>query len=334
MQTKSREDEVMAKYLLGELSAADQEVVEEKFFVDDEWFDRLSVVEMELIDEYVQGRMSTKERSQFERGFLTTPDRIEKVTNARTLMRHVEELKPFPADETEPSTPFWRTLAGYVSFQSPVMQYGMAAAVLLLIVGGAWLVFDSFRWRQQVQEARNQQSTQARELNEKMLQQRTELQQQLDHKESELKQQLAQSQGKDQEIEKLRHEIAGLHRQQENLSSRQPGEEITAFLSAGPLTRGGSPEPINVYLQPNTKRLNLHIQLKPPTASRYNLSLIRAGGKPIKQWFRVRPRQTNSSPNIRITLPTGLLGEGDYLLNTNGVPRGSEVSYPIRVIRK
>ncbi len=338
MQTKTPEADVMAKYLLGELSDAEQETVEEKLFLDDDWFDRLRVAEMELIDRYVQGGMSQKERSQFERGFLTTPDKIEKVTNAKTFMRHVEQLEPARAIEPETSRPFWRSLASYFSFQSPAMQYAMAAAVLLLAVGGAWLVYDRMRLRREVYEARNQQTKQARESDQRMQQQRAELQQALDQKEKELQQQLARSQGKDQEIDKLKSEIAGLRRQQETLPLRQPGEAITTVLSAGPRSRGarGSPEPVSIYLKPQTKKLSLRVQLKPPIALRYNVSLSQEGGRPVKEWPGVRPRRTRSGQYLGVTMAASLLSEGDYVLRAHEAGRGGKAvsEYRIKVFRK
>src|SRR5215467_15912543 len=94
MSKNTRENDIMARYLLGQLPEAEQEAFEERLFSDEDCVDQLSVVEMELIDDYLQGRMSATRRKEFENGFLTTPDRIKKLANAKALMRHVIELKP------------------------------------------------------------------------------------------------------------------------------------------------------------------------------------------------------------------------------------------------
>jgi hypothetical protein len=70
---------LLVRYLLGELPRYQHKQVEQKFFSDDTFFDRLLEVEEGLINDYVTGRLTQQERLKFERNFLNTPQRREKV---------------------------------------------------------------------------------------------------------------------------------------------------------------------------------------------------------------------------------------------------------------
>jgi hypothetical protein len=336
IQTRTQEEDVMARYLLGELPDAEQEVLEQKLFLDDDWFDRLRVVEMELIDDYVQGNMSAADRAQFEQGFLTTPERAEKVANAKALLRHVAELEPVAtAAEPERSPAFWGPLANYFSFQSPAMQYAMTAAVLLLTVGGLWLVYDRVQLQQQLELARKEQAKQASE-DRQIREQRAELERELERKQTELQKLSGQAGGKDEEIARLKGEIADLRRRRESLQPGGGGELVTMFLKA-PLSRGGgvlTPQQVSVELPARAKRLDLQVQLRSPVASHYEASLKTGAGEPVKEWPAVRPRKTPRGHFLPLGLPVNLLRTQDYLLELKDVKVHALVSaYQIKIVR-
>jgi hypothetical protein len=333
MQTKAREDDVMTRYLLGELAETEQGAIEERLFLDDDWFDRLRVVEMELIDDYVQGRMSGADRTEFERAFLTTPERMQKVTNAKALLRHVEKLeRRVSIVKPESSAGFWQTLTGYLSFQSPAMQYAMAAAVLLMTVGASWLVYDRVRLAQQLDSARNQQAVQTHE--EQIIRaQRAELQKELDNKQSELQRLSVESQGKDKELEGLKNEIAALRQRWENLGPHEPVDQVRAIVSAA--RTKNALLPVNIYLKPETKKVSLQLQVNPPVAPFYNISLKSKDGRVINEWPLQKPRRTRSGRSLFLALAANLLEEGEYLLSASDASQmGRVVAYPVKVFRK
>ena len=78
----------IAAYLLGELSEADQRMIEDRSFADDAFFDRLEFAEDELIDAYVRGDLGGDERSRFERHFLQSPRRKQRLEIALALAEH------------------------------------------------------------------------------------------------------------------------------------------------------------------------------------------------------------------------------------------------------
>jgi hypothetical protein len=80
----------MIKYLLKELSEAESIEFEEQYFENQDLFEQLLVVEDELIDDYVRGVLPKEIKERFEKYFLTTPKRQQRVEFARVLLEKVD----------------------------------------------------------------------------------------------------------------------------------------------------------------------------------------------------------------------------------------------------
>ena len=63
------DDRLLTRYLLGELSGSRQTRLEEKLLADEGWYERLLIVEDELIDAYVRDELVADKRSRFEARF-------------------------------------------------------------------------------------------------------------------------------------------------------------------------------------------------------------------------------------------------------------------------
>ena len=64
------QDDLIIRYLLGEISQKDRELFEEGYFSDDHLYRRLQATEQDLIDWYVRGEMSASQRDHFESHFM------------------------------------------------------------------------------------------------------------------------------------------------------------------------------------------------------------------------------------------------------------------------
>ncbi|MBV9211645.1 MAG: hypothetical protein JOZ52_13485, partial [Acidobacteria bacterium] len=91
MKLLEEDDLTFRKYLLEELSPEEQSEVEERLFLNAESFQQLEMVEDELIDDYVYGELSPRERERFDNIFLTTPERRESLRVAQALSRYTPE---------------------------------------------------------------------------------------------------------------------------------------------------------------------------------------------------------------------------------------------------
>lgn len=94
-------DELIARYLLNELSESENEELEDEMVLDGRLAERRQTVEMNLIDSYVMGEMSPDERLRFRNGFLLFPENRAKVEEARALHESLRLLRKEQAEGRE-----------------------------------------------------------------------------------------------------------------------------------------------------------------------------------------------------------------------------------------
>ena len=70
--TKEITDEMLIKYLLGDLPEEERIQIEEKYFLDDDFFQQLLLVEDELVDSYVKNELTPSQMKLFKDNFLAT----------------------------------------------------------------------------------------------------------------------------------------------------------------------------------------------------------------------------------------------------------------------
>ncbi|HXW07456.1 MAG TPA: hypothetical protein VD833_19620 [Vicinamibacterales bacterium] len=124
MNAERAVDGILRRYFLGTLEPEVRDDVDRRIFSDDRIFwEQLCLAEDELIDAYVIGDLDGSERQNFERCFLTTAERREKLAFARALKAHAEQAHV--ADTRSRYLP-----AGRLS----VPTWAAAAAAVLLMV--------------------------------------------------------------------------------------------------------------------------------------------------------------------------------------------------------
>lgn len=154
------------RYLLDELTEAEQTQFEEAYFVDDLLFERFLAVKDDLIDSYARHELAGRERERFEQHFLANQPRRERVNDAREFIRAVSGL-PSKARENTAKTPKrnlgasgWQSFLRLFAPGRLVTQGALAALLLLTIAGSLVLIRRVQRERaeqlQQESVARNQ----------------------------------------------------------------------------------------------------------------------------------------------------------------------------------
>ena len=129
-------NDAVRRFLLGQLSANEQPGFERRLFLDSELEARVRLAEFELADDYACLRLSAEDRERFERRFLLSDDRKLKL-NVSHALRERFVLTPAPV-RTMPR--IFRQLQSLLSFNRPVVRIAFGVAMLLVILGGAWLV--------------------------------------------------------------------------------------------------------------------------------------------------------------------------------------------------
>src|SRR5438128_12326880 len=85
--------QITRRYLLKELSEAEQFAFEEKYFTDSRAFEQVLKTESELVDNYVRGRLSKRTRERFEQSYMAHPRGRERVKFAEALATRVDQIE-------------------------------------------------------------------------------------------------------------------------------------------------------------------------------------------------------------------------------------------------
>ncbi|MGZ8842029.1 MAG: hypothetical protein ACXW18_00075, partial [Pyrinomonadaceae bacterium] len=92
-------DEKLRLYLLGALNGDDRLKVDERLLADDEFAERLALVESVLNDDYATGKLNPAEREQFESKFLVTDDRKQNLRLSAALRDYADTQAVTPHPE-------------------------------------------------------------------------------------------------------------------------------------------------------------------------------------------------------------------------------------------
>ena len=134
-------DERIIAYLLEELPEEDLEQFEEECFAQENWPTQINLVEEDLIDAYLRYELSQEQRQRFERNYLTTEARQERVMMAAAFLRHVDEFRD--AKETVavalPKSTWTERFRALGGSQTWVLRAVAALSVVAIITITLWL---------------------------------------------------------------------------------------------------------------------------------------------------------------------------------------------------
>lgn len=143
MEQYTEDQKTIREYLLGELAEEKQRQLEESLLTSHELFEELLIAEDELVDEYVAGLLSERERERFEGYFLSTPERVRKLRFARAFKKHIaataRESPASTGDDLQNSS-WMGWLPRFLHTRNPVLSYSLATVLLLVGAAGLWLI--------------------------------------------------------------------------------------------------------------------------------------------------------------------------------------------------
>ena len=153
MKELKQEREVIRQYLLGGLSEAAQQQVEERVITGKEYKEEVLMIEDELLEDYLAGTLPEIEREMFRQHYLSAPRQRQKLRIAQALNKYTVEKVMLPPDE--PTESHWPgALLDFFSSRSRLVQFSWAAALGLILIAGSWMLFQALRTRSE--QARRQ----------------------------------------------------------------------------------------------------------------------------------------------------------------------------------
>lgn len=132
------EKEQAVRYFLGELSDAERDSIEDRFFSDEDYSRFLDSVETDLIDDYVRGELEFEQKRGFEKNYLISERRRERVDNARLLQTELFDKKQ-EVTLVAPQISFWERVENFFRVPNLAWAGSLAIIALLFVFGGMWL---------------------------------------------------------------------------------------------------------------------------------------------------------------------------------------------------
>jgi len=300
--------EKLTRYLLGELSAEERIQVEDRYLTNAEFFDELVIAEDELIDDYVRGELSRSNRELFERNFLCSAARQERVKSARALMRFAD------THATSTPEPSRRRL------DAPAMRLIPATGFILLVVGGLLLVIQVRNLRSDLHRLESEQL--AHNQRQKDLEQL-------------LTQQKLQNDEMVQALNRERGERGQLEQDVARLRERQ-ASSVTFALGFGEIERSrGGPAPATKLTVPQgTEIIRLRLDLLKDEYQNYMVTLEDARQRETWRGL-LQSTKAGASRAVVVRFPSRLLATGQYRLILSGTNNSEVVSeFHLDITRK
>lgn len=140
------ESSKLKNYLLGNIPEAERSDFELLLLTDQEFVATIEIAEEELIDDYLDGLLTSDEMVRFEHFFLNSPDRVKQIEFSRQLKNYsknfladskTNELPNTASVDERESSNFFKFLLR-PSFAVPII-----GLFLLIIVGTSYLIWQS-----------------------------------------------------------------------------------------------------------------------------------------------------------------------------------------------
>src|SRR5215469_3187232 len=151
-------DELLTRYLLGAAKASESEQLDELSIVDNELAWRLDALEQDLVDAFVRNELFGETLERFEKHYLSSPARREKVEIARTLLKcnekRVSEKRVAGGKRVEAVASAKQLTAARFDW----LRSGLAGAAIALCALAAYLFVENNRLRKLRTDAQIQQA--------------------------------------------------------------------------------------------------------------------------------------------------------------------------------
>lgn len=314
MVAKIHDEKLIARYLLGELPEEQQVEIEDRAFEDKEYLANITAVENDLIDEYVRHELSEADRRKFESRFLASEARRKRVEFAKALANVAEEVPVVEPAKKEAASNFWRDLLdSFVLSLNPVARFAMAMAVLLVLIGGVWLITERIRLRNQLARLQAEKQSQANE--QQALERRIDLER---RRSEELAAQLNQERQQREQTDETVRQLS-----ESGDPTTPPPRPIIASLTLLPgISRGGGDKP-GLSLPENARLVRLQIGIEPEEQYKtFAVELRTSAGRQVWNRQNLSARSTRGARAVSLTLPATVLKSGEYELKLSGLTEG------------
>jgi len=310
-------EKLLKRFLLGDLSESERTEMEDRFLADDNLFQELLIGEDDLIDAYVRGELPAAESALFERCCLSTQHGRQRIEFAQTLFNSLSDKTEAIVATREQATTvsWWRSLFDKFVGHRPVLSFTLAAALLVVIFGGLWLLRETARTRftSEPEQARQTMTPTSPPLESTSPPANVPL-----------------------EREQSQREKENSNSAPSRETPKKTSPVIATFTLLPGMVRGESGAGA-LILPDGATEVRLRLMLEGEDYKQYRATLLTPEGR--KLWGRVVAKGTSKkSGNLGLSLPANLLKSGDYVLGLSGANSDgkweSVADYSFRILRK
>jgi hypothetical protein len=312
-------DRLLRNYLLGVLPEAETERLDELSVTEEEFAQKLTIAEHDLLDAYVNGELTERELPQFQKQYSGSPHRIERVRFAQAfqlLNKTHDQTEVTRSDDSEerPTT----STASFFKFSNwTALKWGVVTSCLLLSVVASWFFVQQLRQRSpqtalQTPGAVSDSATQGRNDQEHRVDEQP-------------------TPGSAAQIDQ--QPVAQPATTQ---PANRPSPRVVAFVLK-PQMRSVSP-PVELTIPDDTTIVALTLQLEPSDTNDFRAILV-DGSSDRTVWKGPRVKTTTSGEGsvLSIRVPAALLKPQMYRVRVIGIyPNGTEETtneYSFRVVK-
>jgi hypothetical protein len=278
-------------------------MIEQRLLADQQCFNELLRVEEELTDDYVQEKLSWREKASFENYFVNHPQRHEDIAFAKAFNKYVQKHPP-DAPASAPPISRWRLALGTAMF----------CACFLLGAVSLLLYREVADFKKRIAQIESQWSASAER--ERALRARSD--------------QLAkQAAAQEDQLAKLQAQLAPKPNPKAGLAA----PTTVSLLLAPGRSRAAAGNATAVFL-PYSRRLRLVLEAGEARYPNYRAQVQTVEGEVVHDaTIRGGPQK-----NVIVLLPASLMTRSDYLVMLNGITTSGNServgTYYFTVVRK
>ncbi|HEY7785661.1 MAG TPA: hypothetical protein VIB00_13095 [Pyrinomonadaceae bacterium] len=308
----AKDGQLLTSYLLGTLSDAERDALEERYFGDTTFFEQMLVTEDELIADYNAGRLSQDQKRLFEQNYLQTQEKRDRVRLVSGLQF---DSSPIHARRAEVHESWWQKFLSLFSPQHPTARLAFGFASLAIVLGGVWIVYQNQAMRSRI---RNQEEIEAS----------------LRAETQELEQRLGQTGSRNEQLARdLRNsesERRELEQQLSQPSSKPPAIPYFDFSgSIGPGgvgTASGQVKPWSMVIPAGAKFVQVAVPVS-RTFQSYRLSLRDRNDNELWRRPDLTSRRAGQRFVVNTLIPTTAVKDGEFTLVLLGEAEGGATEF-------
>jgi len=298
----TKDEAVLRKYLLGDMSPEEQEGIELWLMSSEDAYCLLEAAEDDLIDDSFAGRLAPHDLDRFQTHFLVAPERQRKLQFSRSFKRAIDAAAQ-PVRLEFPSRP---GLLDFLRFR-PAFVYATSALIVILLTGNIWSFLKVAELQRELHSVTDQVTELGRDRDD-------------------LKRQLVESQA------------ATLALQAAIPPPKPSTAPVLLAMNLVPGITRSSNEIPTLTLTANASRIRFSLALLDDNFTVYRASLMNADSREIWTESKVVPTVARDGKTIVLNVPAEVLLSGDFSFSLMGVPDSgtpeSVARYYFRAVRQ